>query len=410
MRIAFLLFILLSAATTAVADASISNIVVNQRWPWSEKIDVDFIVTGDSCDVDVLATWDGRDEPCLLGTMSGCGHGQHTFTWDPATSLYSGEVLTGFTVSITNHSATARQYLVLDLANGGHEYLSSVPEGGWTSEHKSTKMVFRRIPAGTYTLGEPQETFEFFGLSDPADYAAKWNRRTVTFTSDFYVAVFLYTEAQHDCLTTGTAGTSLKKKSITYDALRGDVSEADWPTTGYAVASNSVVALLRERAVDLVVDLCQEDQLEVAARAGTTTILPNGVTVADDLTTFTNKLNEIASWIGTKIKADIGSYAPNDWGLYDVCGLATEWTLDWAARSGTLPSGGLPSASTDPVGASRTSTGSGGRVLRSTSGGWKSFSEPHKILPCSRQINDSDKENTPRFCIHLKPLGSLEFP
>ena len=42
-----------AAALAAGAATSISNVVVNQRWPWSEKVDVDFILSGDVSDVHV---------------------------------------------------------------------------------------------------------------------------------------------------------------------------------------------------------------------------------------------------------------------------------------------------------------------------------------------------------------------
>ena len=39
-------FLVFAAALAAGAATSISNVVVNQRWPWSEKVDVDFILSG----------------------------------------------------------------------------------------------------------------------------------------------------------------------------------------------------------------------------------------------------------------------------------------------------------------------------------------------------------------------------
>ena len=394
---------------------SISDVVVNQRWPWSEKVDVDFVLSGDACDVEVTARWDAHPAPYRLGTIFGCAPGQRRLTWNPATSPFSGQTLTGFTVAVSNAPASAHAYLVVDLVNGGFEFLADVPAGGWTDEHKSSKMAFRRIPAGTYTLGEPKDSFTYLGLADSSatSYAKLWNRRTVTFTGDFYVGVFKYTEAPHACLGTGTPGSSFKPKKISYYSLRGGLDAADWPARGYDVASGSIVAKLREKAGGLLVDLCEEEQWEVAARAGTATILPNGVTAADDLATFTNKLNEIAAWYGTIGSAEpaVGGFAPNGWGLYDVVGLAGEWTLDSAVNIGTqsLPRWGLGS-STDPVGERRYADGSGYRVYRNASANWAT-AEVHKILPCARQMADPAGEYTcsTRFCIHLKPLGNLTF-
>ena len=316
-------------------------------------------------------------------------------------------------MAVSNVAASAHTYLVLDLVNGGYEFMAAPPSGGWTAAHKSSKMVFRRIPAGTYTLGEPVETFTFLGLSGSSvnTYASLWNRRTVTFTSDFYVGVFNYTEAQHECLNSGTAGTSFKPKKVSYDSLRGGLDAADWPSKGYTVGSDSVVAKLRSKA-GLVIDLCEEEQWEVAARAGTTTILPNGVTT-DNYDVFTNSLGEIAAWYGTvgSAEATVGLFAPNDWGLYDVVGLVGEWMLDTAVKqgSGALPKSGLVN-STDPTGVDLSAYNSEYRIFRTASANYEGAAL-YNIIPCSRQMASHSSEYTcsTRFCIHLKPLGSLTF-
>ena len=408
-------FLVLCAALPAVAEASVSDVVVNQRWPWSEKVDVDFVLTGETSDVEVTARWDAHPEPYRLGTMFGVAPGRRRFTWDPSKSPFAGQTLTGFTVALSNVAASAHNYIAVDLVNGGYEFLANVPAGGWTDEHKSSKMVFRRVLAGTYTLGEPVETFKLLKLTDSSanTYASLWNRRTVTFTSDFYVGVFKYTEAQHECLNSGTAGTSLKPRKVSYDSLRGGLDVADWPSRGYSVGLNSVVAKLRAKAGGaLMIDLCEEEQWEVAARAGTTTILPNGVTTADNYDVFTNRLGEIAAWYGTvgSEEAAVGRFAPNDWGLYDVVGLLGEWMLDSAVKgSGSLPRGGLGNGN-DPMGADLSAYGSEYRIFRTASANYEGVAL-YNIIPCSRQMasHSSESSCSTRFCIHLKPLGSLSF-
>ncbi len=402
----------LVAVLGAMAETTLSHVLVNQRWPWSEKVDVDFILSGETSDVEVMATWDAHPEPYRLGTLFSAAPGQNRFTWNPTNSPFAGQTLTGFTVTLSNVAVSAHTYLVVDLMNGGYAYLADVPAGGWTSAHKSSKMVFRRIPAGTYTLGEPAETFTFLNATDRSNI---WNRRTVTFASDFYVGVFKYTEAQHECLSSGNAGTSFKPKKLSYNSLRGGLAAADWPSKGYAVGSDSVVAKVREKAgAGLVVDLCEEEQWEVAARAGTTTILPNGVTTADNYDVFTNKLSEIAAWYGTvgDDEVAVGLFAANNWGLFDVVGLLGEWTLDTAVKQGgasVLPRNGLGD-SADPTGVDLSAYGSEYRVFRTASANYASVALQN-IIPCSRQMKTPSDESScsTRFCIHLKPLGSLTF-
>ncbi len=407
---------IISAAFVALADASISDVVVNQRWPWNEKVDVDFILSGETADVYVTARWDGHPEPCILGTAFSCTPGSHRFTWDPAASEFAGQTLTGFTVSLSNALASTRPYLVVDLENGGHEFLPGVPSDGWTAAHKSSKMVFRRIPAGTYTLGEPVETFDHLDHYDPGSVGTtNCNRRTVTFTGDFYVGIYKYTEAQHAYLASETPSTSYVPKLISYNALRGEKSgddslSVDWPAKGYRVAADSIVAKLRAKAgAGLVADLCEEEQWEVAARANTITFWPTGGTMSETLTTHTNQVNQFVAWYGntgSSAQKEVGTKADNGWGLYDVSGLAGEWTLDTARNYGTsTPLLGLPATSVDPTGAQDWNL----RIIKGASGNG-SRTGLWELLPCRRQMADpSSTSYTTRFCIHLKPLGSLSF-
>ena len=404
---------MLAATLPVLAETSISDVVVNQRWPWSEKVDVDFVLSGVTNDVEVTATWDAHPEPYRLGTVFAAAPGQCRFTWDPTKSAFAGQTLTGFTVALTSVAASTHTYLVVDLVNGGYEFLAGVPAGGWTAEHKSSKMVFRRIPAGTYTLGEPVETFRHLDHYNPGSVTTtNCNRRTVTFTSDFYVGIYKYTEAQHTCLDTGTPDASYVPRSISYNALRGEksadvVANVDWPTTGYNVADESIVAKLRAKAgADLLVDLCEEEQWEAAARAGTTTFWPTGGTTDEDLLTISNHVNEIVAWYGntysTAQKA-VGTKDPNQWGIYDASGLAGEWVLDTAknTRTNKYPDYGLPNGLIDPVGVS----GGTYRIIKSASGNGVRTAI-YDLLPCRRQMETPDAASySTRFCIHLKPLG-----
>lgn len=398
-----------AAVPVAYAGTAVSHVVVNQRWPWSEKVDVDFILSGETNDVEVSARWDTHPEPYRLGTMFSVAPGQRRFTWDPASSPFSGQTLTGFTVTVSNVTAYAHTYIVVDLVNGGYEFLSEVPSGGWASEHKSSKMVFRRIPAGTYTLGEPVETFGHLRHYNPGSVTTtNCNRRTVTFSSDFYVGIYKYTAAQHLCLETGTAGAVYTPQNVSYDDLRGAKPGIDWPNTAYKVSEDSIVGKLRVKA-GLVIDLCEEEQWESAARAGDDRFWPTGGTTAEDLSTHTNQVNGFIAWYGNGGAAStvVGSRMDNGWGLFDVVGLVGEWTLDTARNTGTntFPDFGLPVDGTDPVGVS----GGTWRIIKSANGNG-SRTALYDLLPCRRQMAAPDSANySTRFCIHLKPLGSLMF-
>ena len=62
-----------------------------------------------------------------------------------------------------------------------------VPEGGWTDEYKTTKLVLRRILAGTFNMGSP---------GGELGRAANETQHQVTLTQDFYIGVFEVTQKQ----------------------------------------------------------------------------------------------------------------------------------------------------------------------------------------------------------------------
>jgi len=68
-------------------------------------------------------------------------------------------------------------------------YLLDIPVGGWTDEYKTTKMVFRRIPAATnaFLMGSPGD--ETGRHPDEIQHA-------VTLTKAFYIGVFTVTQRQ----------------------------------------------------------------------------------------------------------------------------------------------------------------------------------------------------------------------
>ncbi len=263
--------------------------------------------------------------------------------------------------------AVGGDYMVIDLSEGPAatnwpvSYLSAVPAGGWTDEYKTTKLVMRRIPAGSFTMGSP--TNELGRYSDEPQHS-------VTLTKDFYIGVFEVTQKQWERVmgtwpsyfNNAAYRESRPVEGVSYNEIRGTV--ANWPVDGN-VDTNSFMGLLRAKTGQAL-DLPTEAQWEYACRAGTTNALNSGF----DLTNTAADVHMDAVgryWYnggsGYDANGDVsvgsakaGSYLPNAWGLYDMHGNVWEWCLDWYESA---PAGAL-----DPPGpASGT-----GRVLRG--GGW----------------------------------------
>lgn len=238
---------------------------------------------------------------------------------------------------------------------------------------------FVEIPAGTFTMGSPEE-----------ERGRRWNREaqiSVTLTRAFHLQTTPVTQAQfaermgenpsrfEEC------GADCPVESMSwYDAIAyaNAVSIAEGLPECYDAEGNVIGG-------DTVYDcagyrLPTEFEWEYAARAGTTT-----ATWAGDLPGETCALSlpllDAIAWYRCnsatterRMTRPVGMKTPNPWGLYDMLGNVEEWTDTWFERS---PAGGA-----DPVGPA---TGSG-RVLR----GGSSYTEQGSVRAASRSEDDPD--------------------
>lgn len=219
-------------------------------------------------------------------------------------------------------------YMVIDLSGGSSaksypvSYLDAVPSGGWSDTYKTTKLVMRKIPAGSV--------------------------KSITITKPFYVGVFEVTQKQYE-LVTGTnpswnKGNMRAVESVTYNEIRGSSNGAGWPNSN-AVDDSCFLGRMRNRSSILLLDIPTEAQWEYACRAGTTSSFNNGGSTEADMKTlgrYSGNRNDGAGGISGDGTTVVGSYKSNKWGLYDMHGNALEWCLDWygsSSATGTDPKG-----------------------------------------------------------------------
>jgi len=244
-------------------------------------------------------------------------------------------------------------YLVFDLSGGTTatsypvSYLSADPSGGWTDEHKTTKLVLRRIPAGPFTMGSP---------SDELGRDSDETQHSVTLSDDFYMGVFELTQKQWELVMGNTPSYYKSDKypveTISYNDIRGSSVGAGWPANGN-VDATSFMGKLRQRTGLTGLDLPTEAQWEYSCRAGT-------IRAYNDQTKNSGEGSDcLTSGSGTDAnleplgiyymndpghEANVGTKQANAWGLYDMHGNLYEWCLDWY--------GTYPGTVTDPAGAS----------------------------------------------------------
>ena len=269
--------------------------------------------------------------------------------------------------------ASFAPYLVVDVSGGPSatnypvSYLADVPTGGWTDEYKTTKIVVRRIPAGTFMMGSP---------ANELGYVSDETQHQVTLSQDFYIGVFQVTQKQWERVM-GTWPSYFNNpdyrdarpvERVTYNDIRGASAGDNWPAAN-TVDAASFMGVLRTKT-GKAFDLPTEAQWEYACRAGTTTALNNGSNLTNPYGDDPGMDQVGRHWynggsgytqngdttVGT---AKVGSYLANVWGLYDMHGNVWEWCLDWY--------GTYPGAVIDPRGASSGSI----RVMRG--GDWDAY-------------------------------------
>ena len=235
-------------------------------------------------------------------------------------------------------------YLVIDLSAGTYAanypitYRATAPVGGWPEEYKTMKLVLRKIPAGTFTMGSP--------TSELGREASRETRHRVTLSKDFYMGVFEVTQKQWNLVvgawpsyfTNELYRNSRPVERVKYSEIRGNNDGTGWPDSN-AVDADSFMGLLRTKT-GLDFDLPTEAQWEYACRAGTTTALNSGKNLTDEYDcpnmAEVGRYSNIGGAASPPQDVDtsqgtntVGSYKSNRWGLYDMHGNVEEWCLDW---------------------------------------------------------------------------------
>ena len=326
-----------AGAATFTVDA------VVQRYPWNGLVDVDYTVALAENEAAPDA-FGGRlvvrvvDESVTPPKTNAANvftemplpltAGRHRVTWNAAADGCA-TIADKLKFSIAFESYPEK-YMVIDLT-GGHlapkynvTYLDAPPPGGFnTEEYKTKKLAFRLVPAGGYMMGSP--------LDEPGRSADEWPH-PVVITKPFYMQIFEFTRGQYETMT----GKPAPDKAM-YGAARPltNLTSTDCRGEGENPTSFKMIGELCAKT-GLSLELPTEAQWEWACRAGTTTPFNDGEACADvaELDGHIERLGrykvnaEADTTLHPNYNIDVGSFAPNAWGLYDMHGNAWECTRD----------------------------------------------------------------------------------
>ncbi|MBO7687554.1 MAG: formylglycine-generating enzyme family protein [Kiritimatiellae bacterium] len=435
MKRLLLTFILCAGFLSA---ATIDNVTVAQRWPWSQKVDIFYNLTTDAPrQIDVSVFQGDTPVPMPDAAFSGDRHnvtsGSRHIVFDPSLTPYTNRVMTALRFVLTPREMPP--YLIIDLSKpktdpeqvtwvtaydltnsassyGAWEMGSTFHTGSeidprwedavvWTgvtnnTAYKTYKLVMRYIPAGTFQMGMKSDpwTYDWWEL--------RMGSHEVTLTKGFYAAVFQTTQGQHVYITNGVSGTfssslatSVSLRNwMNYNYLRGTDLGTNWPVSA-SVDANSAVGRLRAKTGLETIDLPTEAQWEYACRAGATGLFHDGSSTLCSTNDLIGETLDLLAWnshnSGHSYRVP-GQKMPNGWGLYDTLGNAWELCLDWGGFNGNS----YISENTDPKGR----TSGDGRIARGGSV-WASA----KYCNCAHRkkydVSTADASNGPTLCYRL---------
>jgi len=347
-----LLIGLASCAAVWTAGAfEVQNVTARQRWPWNSLIDIDYEIAsaaaGDAFAIDVTATYDGGTKTIVGRTYKSDpvgAPGSNRLVWDfgaDAAGVKAADLRVSVTASPLDDKSEV--YCVIDVAGGKDatkypvRYTRQAPvhtPNCTTDVCKLTEIWLRRIHPAS-------RDFTIASWRTPADDN---NSYYVRLSKDYYIGVFEVTQQQWFQLT-GDWPSALSNKAWRatrpfdkyYPALLFGNNGWKWPDDK-SLKANCLLDKMRRKTGLGTLNLPTEAQWMFAETAGPTKGSemyrykdPNGrVYDAAEIMRYKDNAGTVTDGMedATVGSACVGSYAPNNFGLYDMLGNVGEDCLD----------------------------------------------------------------------------------
>lgn len=196
----------------------------------------------------------------------------------------------------------------------------------------SVGMTLNLIEPGSFTAGWPD--------TDNPDYDEFGGvQHEVTISRPYYIGIHEVTQSQYEqVMGTNPSRNSPTSATPQYAERYKDIDTADYPVE--QVSWNDAMEfclklseLDEEKTAGRVYTLPTEAQWEYACRAGNDSIFHTGDSLISTQANFDGNYpypQDAEKGPFLQRPTSVGSYEPNDWGLYDMHGNVQEWCLDGA--------------------------------------------------------------------------------
>ncbi len=239
------------------------------------------------------------------------------------------------------------------------------------SDYRTTALVMRKIMAKGVSWRMGSTTAESRRNADREDI------HVATLANNYYIGVFPITQSQWSLVATNSSVEGFytverdmrAMELVSYNEIRlkansnaaataDEISNYSWPKDPHP---SSYLGLLRLKT-GLDFDLPSEAQWEFAARAGNGSgCWGDGSAILDSDEQDAN-LGLQGRYSGNAVgnggsstcevtggTAIVGTYRPNDWGLYDMFGNVCEWCLDWHEDNISAHGGNVNISASNPA-------------------------------------------------------------
>ena len=349
-------------ATSALADVTITDITARQRWPWNGLIDIDFTIAGaaagETFAIEIDATAENGAKSLVAKTYASepvAGTGANRVVWDLGAD-YPEFRANDLRISVTALplSDSTPVYMVIDLAGGPTatkypvRYTTSAPshvQGAADEPCQTTELWMRRIVA-------PEAAFTVNNYTVVADNptAGQQNNYWGKMTKDYYIGIFELTQRQWQLVmgewpacyfTNELYRASRPVENLNFGLIGG--TYVDLQDSPSSITSASFLGKIRSKT-GLPINLPSNIQLNFAHRGGSR--LSGGEFYRYYINGSQAAMNDIVRYKGTVENtspdrncdansgtAYVGSYLPNEYGLYDAIGNVSEFTCERAKGS-----------------------------------------------------------------------------